>query len=182
MLWVIMFLVWAWSCGAYRYLVGVPGFVILPIMIIVPICVIRSLKWRKTILVIAGILFVVVLVRLLLERPTWDRDWIDSCRKPPVVRLLKDKEIVEIENVREFKWRSVDDYDEAWVKHSYYLDQLDSLDLVIEPLGDSKLFAHIKRIQLIKIIAVLDPGLIIIIDAPPFEFSDILYFNYLLIF
>ncbi|NRB46002.1 MAG: DUF4105 domain-containing protein [Verrucomicrobiales bacterium] len=142
MLWVIMFLVWAWSCGAYRYLVGVPGFVILPIMIIVPVCVIRSLKWRKTILVIAGILFVVVLVRLLLERPTWDRDWIDSCRKPPVVRLLKDKEIVEIENVREFKWRSVDDYDEAWVKHSYYLDQLDSLDLVIEPLGDSKLFAH----------------------------------------
>ena len=29
-----------------------------------------------------------------------------------------------------------------WVKKNYYLDKLDSLDLIVEPLGDSRLFAH----------------------------------------
>jgi hypothetical protein len=138
----IMVLVWLWSCGAFRFLIGVPAFVVLPIMIIVPITVVRSLKWNKPIMVIAGILFVISLVLLLLEKPKRYKDWIESCKKPPVVRLSKNREVVKIDNVREFKWRSVDDYDAAWVTRSYYLDQLDSLDLVVEPLGDSKLFAH----------------------------------------
>ena len=138
----IMVLVWLWSCGAFRFLIGVPAFVVLPIMIIVPITVVRSLKWKKPIMVIAGILFVISLVLLLLEKPKRYKDWIESCKKPPVVRLSKNREVVKIDNVREFKWRSVDDYDAAWVTRSYYLDQLDSLDLVVEPLGDSKLFAH----------------------------------------
>jgi len=138
----IMVLVWLWSCGAFRFLIGVPAFVVLPIMIIVPITVVRSLKWNKPIMVIAGILFVISLVLLLLEKPKRYKDWIESCKKPPVVRLSKNREVVKIDNVREFKWRSVDDYDAAWVTRSYYLDQLDSLDLIVEPLGDSKLFAH----------------------------------------
>jgi hypothetical protein len=138
----IMVLVWLWSCGAFRFLIGVPAFVVLPIMIIVPITVVRSLKWKKPIMVIAGILFVISLVLLLLEKPKRYKDWIESCKKPPVVRFSKNREVVKVDNVREFKWRSVDDYDAAWVTRSYYLDQLDSLDLIVEPLGDSKLFAH----------------------------------------
>jgi len=138
----IMVLVWLWSCGAFKFLIGVPTFVVLPIMIIVPIAASRSLKWKKPIILLAGILFVIVFVLLLLEKPKRYRDWIESCKKPPVVRISKDLEVVKIDNVREFKWRSVDDYDAAWVTRSYYLDRLDSLDLVIEPLGDSKLFAH----------------------------------------
>ena len=78
---------------------------------------------------------------LLLEKPKRYRNWVESCKKPPVVRF-PNEEVVKINNVREFKWRSFDDYDAAWVTRSYYLDQLDSLDLIVEPLGDSKLFAH----------------------------------------
>ena len=139
---IIMVLVWVWSCGALRFLVGVPGFVVLPIMAIVPIVVIRSLKWKRSVIVGAGILFVIVFVQLLFEKPKRYKDWIESCKKPPIVRISKDMGMVKIDNVREFKWRSVDDYDAAWVTRSYYLDQLDSLDLIVEPLGDSKLFAH----------------------------------------
>ena len=138
----IMVLVWLWSCGAFKFLIGVPTFVVLPIMIIVPIAAVRSLKWKKPIILLSGILFVIVFVLLLIEKPKRYRDWIESCKKPPIVRISKDLEVVKIGNVREFKWRSVDDYDAAWVTRSYYLDRLDSLDLVIEPLGDSKLFAH----------------------------------------
>ena len=139
---IIMALVWLWSCGALRFLIGVPSFVVLAIMIIVPIAALRSLKWKNPIIVFGAILFVVSLVLLLLEKPKRYKDWIESCKKPPGVRLSKNGEVVKIDNVREFKWRSLDDYDAAWVTRSYYLDQLDSLDLVVEPLGDSKLFAH----------------------------------------
>lgn len=138
---IILLIGWFWTCGAYRYLTGVPGLLVIPVLIGVPISVVRSLKWKKPIVVIAVALFIIAFVLLLLEKPKRYRNWIESCKKPPVVRF-PNEEVVKIDNVREFKWRSVDDYDAAWVTHSYYLDQLDSLDLILEPLGDSKLFAH----------------------------------------
>ena len=137
-IWVI---VWFWTCGGYRHLIGVPGLVVVPLMIAVPITALRSLRRRKLIVGISLLLFVIVFVALLIEKPKRYRNWIESCKKPPVVRF-PNEEVVKINNVREFKWRSVDDYDAAWVTSSYYLDQLDSLDLIVEPLGDSKLFAH----------------------------------------
>ena len=38
---IIMALVWLWSCGALRFLIGVPSFVVLAIMIIVPTAALR---------------------------------------------------------------------------------------------------------------------------------------------
>ena len=59
---IIMVLVWLWSCGALRYLIGVPSFVVLAIMIIVPIAALRSSKWKKPIIIFGAILFFVSLV------------------------------------------------------------------------------------------------------------------------
>ncbi|MED5472108.1 MAG: hypothetical protein VX577_10195, partial [Verrucomicrobiota bacterium] len=118
-IWVI---VWFWTCGGYRYLIGVPGLVVVPLMIAVPITALRSLRRRKLIVGISLLLFVIVFVALLIEKPKRYRNWIESCKKPPVVRF-PNEEVVNIKNFTAIKLRSVFVYYSGWVKRRYYLDQ-----------------------------------------------------------
>ena len=55
----------------------------------------------------------------LCRRPSNDRDW-----RPDVARLATAEvqgERVTVRNVRNFRYRSVDDYDECWEARSYDL-------------------------------------------------------------
>ena len=61
--------------------------------------------------------------------PSHDRDWSDD-----VARLLTaeiDGDRVVLHNVRDFQWRSEQDYDVRWETRTYDLDQLVSADLVL---------------------------------------------------
>lgn len=135
-------LLWLWVCGALRYLVGVPFFIVAPLIIFLPLVYYRYKNHRNHLIVLGAVIFVVSFILLVLEKPKRYRNWDETCRKPPVVRISNEKDVVTISNVRHFKWQTPDDYQSAWVKKSYYLDKLNSLDLIIEPLEGSDLFAH----------------------------------------
>ena len=86
----------------------------------------------------------VVLYALLLAwwssiRPTGQADWADD-----VARVLTAEvhgNVVVLHNVRDFAWRSNDDYDARWETRSYDLDRLVSADAVLSHWG-SPAIAH----------------------------------------
>ncbi|TAN27173.1 MAG: DUF4105 domain-containing protein [Castellaniella sp.] len=67
-------------------------------------------------------------------RPSNDRDWM-----PEVARLTHGDvagNIVTLYNVRDFRWRTQDDYDVRWRTCRYDLDRLESVDLVLSTWGN----------------------------------------------
>ena len=72
-------------------------------------------------------------------RPSNDRDW-----RPDVARLATaevDGDRVTVRNVRNFRYRAVEDFDERWEERSYDLGRLDGLDIFFVQWGP-KLYAH----------------------------------------
>lgn len=65
----------------------------------------------------------------LLE-PRQDRDWADDVAQRLHVRAFDGRHVV-LDNVRDFTWRSEQDYDVRWVSRRYDLEQLRSADLVL---------------------------------------------------
>jgi hypothetical protein len=72
-------------------------------------------------------------------RPSNDRDW-----RPEVARLAtaeKRGERVTVRNVRNFRYRSVDDFDERWEERTYDLGRIEGLDVFFIYWG-APLIAH----------------------------------------
>ena len=88
---------------------------------------------------------VVVLVAALVVawwiglRPSNDRDW-----RPDVARLATahvDGDRVTVRNVRHFRYRTVDEFDERWEDRTYDLSRLDGLDVFFIDWGP-RLYNH----------------------------------------
>ncbi len=71
--------------------------------------------------------------------PSNQRDWADDVSRPLAGRIDGDQ--VVLDNVRDFTWRSDDDYDARWETRRYDLDRLASADAVLSYWG-SKAIAH----------------------------------------
>lgn len=71
--------------------------------------------------------------------PSNDRIWLADVAHPPVARFEGD--IVTLENVRNFHYRSEDDFDESWETRTYDLSKLRGVDLFLS-YWDSPLIAH----------------------------------------
>ncbi len=87
----------------------------------------RQHRWR------AFVVFILALIGMLLwwstARPSHDRDWADD-----VARLMHAEvsgSHVVINNVRNFEWRSKDDYTPRWETREYDLDRLVSADMFL---------------------------------------------------
>lgn len=62
-------------------------------------------------------------------RPSHDRDWIpELARLPSVVR---EGEMLTVSNLRAFRWRSEQDYDQHWETRSYDLTRIEGADLFL---------------------------------------------------
>jgi hypothetical protein len=68
-----------------------------------------------------------------------DRDWLPDVAQVPVAAF--DGDLVTVENVRNFHYRSEDDFDENWETRTYDLSKLSGVDLYMS-FWDSPWIAH----------------------------------------
>ena len=87
-------------------------------------------------------IFAMILVNLLwaLHRPSGQGEWTDDQAKMPVTNFQADE--VTIENVRNATYRTSSDYDVVWETRSYDLQEIQSVDFVIEPFALNQNLAH----------------------------------------
>jgi hypothetical protein len=129
-LWLLLLATAAWSSAALwfdgpssRPLAGVlaAGFVL------VTLTLFGALRPRWRGLVGYGVLFAAVLVWWLSLAPSNDRDWQRGVEHPPTASIDGDR--LTIHNLRNFDYRSVDDYTPNWETRTYDLSRLVGADL-----------------------------------------------------
>jgi len=75
------------------------------------------------------VLFCTVQVWWLGIEASNDREWLPDVARPPTATF--DGDIVTLENVRNFHYRSEDDFDEIWETRTYDLSKLRGVDLFL---------------------------------------------------
>jgi len=83
--------------------------------------------------------FMVVLIWWSTLAPSNDRDWIADVARPPRVEIEGDQ--LTVHNVRNFDYRSEEDYTERWETRTYDLSKLRGVDMFISTWG-SPYIAH----------------------------------------
>lgn len=88
----------------------------------------RVRPFPRTALVLAGLVAAVVLWWVRIP-PSNDRDWLEDVSRLPYARVDGDR--LTIENVRNFSYRTENEYDARWETRTYDLSKLRSLDLFL---------------------------------------------------
>ena len=66
-------------------------------------------------------------------RPSNERDWHPGVQHVPTAEVSGD--VLTVRNVRNFRYRSVTDFDERWEDRRYDLSRLDGLDILFSHWG-----------------------------------------------
>jgi len=88
--------------------------------------------WRRG-AIGAALLFLAVLGWWLLLAPSHERNWLPEVAELP--RATLDGELLTIENVRNFRYRSERDFDEAWETRTWDLSRLRGVDIFLVTWG-----------------------------------------------
>ena len=94
---------------------------------------------RAALRVLAGVV-VGYLLLIVVLRPSAARDW--SPDQERTATAVFSGESVRIQNVRNARYRSTEDFDVRWEQRSYDLRRLDSVWFVVEPFSDWRGPAH----------------------------------------
>jgi len=86
-----------------------------------------------------AVVFLIVQVWWLGIEPRNDRTWLPDVARLPVATFDGDR--LTLENVRNFHYRSDDDFDEVWETRSYDLSKLTGVDIFLSYWG-SPMIAH----------------------------------------
>lgn len=99
-------------------------------------------RWRRSLMApaIAAMAFLVVLIWLGLLKPRNDRDWNTETSVLPWISIVGDR--VLIRGLRDFTWDENGAHESKWVNRELKLGDLQELELVVEPFGESELMAH----------------------------------------
>lgn len=73
---------------------------------------------------------VIAVRRFKLEQPENERNWVND--NAELTRAHFDGNTVRLENVRDFSWRTTQDYDERWVERTVRLDLVSRVWLILE--------------------------------------------------
>ncbi len=84
-------------------------------------------RWHS-LAVFAGV-FALMLVWWATITPQQDRQWADDVAQPLRARIEGNRLLVD--NVRDFNWRTDQDYDVRWERREYDLSQVQSVDMVL---------------------------------------------------
>ncbi|TPE62200.1 DUF4105 domain-containing protein [Sandaracinobacter neustonicus] len=123
-----------WGGGAvwYRLPLGAAGRGAVAGLFVAAMLLAIVLLWRRRAL-LAGALIVPLWAVLLgwwgTILPSNDRDWQPEVAH--VARAAIDGDVLTVENVRNFDWRSASDFDQRWETRRYNLNQLRGADLFL---------------------------------------------------
>lgn len=137
--WPIFFVLFIIALAAAQIILGrswIAPAIILTLAIVIVVRT-RKLRWfaALTIALLAG-----AIIWRSLQTPSSDRDWAEELSVMP--RASLDGTILTIENLRNFNWRSSTDYDPRWETRSYDLENLQAIDMIVQPFPYSDLMAH----------------------------------------
>ncbi len=126
-----LLLVWLWTLGAGYYMAGggasqigvavTWGYGVLTLLVL--------LRFRRYILPWLLGTWIIGIVWVVSLQPSNDRNWrVEVAREPSVTR---EGDLATIRNIRNFKYRTQDDFDVAYYDKTVDLSKLDSVDLVM---------------------------------------------------
>jgi hypothetical protein len=141
--WLLLALVWLWSCFAVGLFRPLPMAVTLTLTLLwacLTIRLVMRLPPRRAFgCVTAGVLLIWVVWSLPPARN--DRAWRPDQARLPQITIDGDRIIVK--NVRCASYRSADDYDVVWDRRTFDLRRLASVDFVVAPFSESSVLAHV---------------------------------------
>lgn len=135
-------LTFLWACAAL-WIDGPPARLLATLLVggyavLTAIVLIRFRPIHRNAIVYA-LPFALVLAWWLSIAPSNDREWQPDVARLPLARIEGD--ILHIDNVRDFEYRSDTDFTERWETRSYNLSKVKGVDLFISHWG-SPLIAH----------------------------------------
>jgi len=140
---LLLTIAWGWACGALHFVFHLPGLLALGLIPLLPVAwFVWRPRRRKILLAQACVTALAVIGMLLFVRASNDREWRLENRIQPTATTDAATGVVAVKGMRAFQWRTRSDYTPAWIDRAFQLADADSLDLIIEPLGDSNYFAH----------------------------------------
>lgn len=102
----------------------------------------RLHDYRRPTLIIFGFLFFLIIIWWSQIKPTLYRDWaLDVSQTVTAEFDVTDKNIVALQNIRDFDWRTEEDFTPQWKTAEYDLSQLQGIDLFLSYWG-SPAIAH----------------------------------------
>ena len=139
---MLLALLWLWTLGAVYFMVGGSrsvsgGLAALAYLVLTAVILwrFRSHAWIWVLCTFAlGALW------FLRVQPRTDRDWRPEVARMPTAEFHGDK--VTIRNVRNFRYRTEDDFDIDYYDKEYDLDDLESVDLVMCYWDGNTAIAH----------------------------------------
>jgi hypothetical protein len=103
---------------------------------------VAAFAWLRPLMLAAlahALLFGAVLLWWLSLEPSNDREWLADVARPATVTIDGDR--VTVRNVRNFSYRTPEDYDEHWEERTYDLSELKGADIFLSYWG-SPWIAH----------------------------------------
>ena len=136
---ILLGILWTVAVTGFHFVYGWPTALGLFILVMLPLCAL--ILGKERIFVIgAGSGFLGVVVSLSMMTPSNNRDWADEHAHLAGVHLSGQR--VTIDGFRNFQWKNQQSFDPVWESRTFELDQLQSLDLIVEPFKDSDYMAH----------------------------------------
>lgn len=87
-----------------------------------------------------AVLFVSLLGWWSSFHPSHDRDWIPELARLPAI--AREGDILTVSNLRDFRWRSEEDYDQRWETRRYDLSKITGADMFLS-YWSSEAIAHL---------------------------------------
>jgi Domain of unknown function (DUF4105) len=118
--------VWFRCSGSEAVCVAVIGTI--AVLALATLASLMTSRWRPAIAMYA-VAIVVVFAWWSTIQPSNDRDWQPDVARNVTASIAGDRLVVD--NVRNFNWRSDDDFDQRWEQRTYDLSQLRDVDLIL---------------------------------------------------
>lgn len=136
--------IWAWGIGAI-YFSNLPGQLLQTVAawgfaLAFPVALLILRNRLRTLIWFAAA-FVVILVWWLAIQPSHDRDWRTEVAILPYAEIRND--VATVHNVRDFDYRTEDDFTVRYYDKTYRLSDLQTVDLILSYWDDQIAVAHV---------------------------------------